>query len=819
MSNKREKFEILLKKDFVLLDGAMGTMIEALGGDMSKIHPIHSPDLIEKIHRMYIKEGADLIYASSFNANGYKLKGSGHSVEEAVKSAMSLARKAVEAEAGAKTKKRPDESSPQNKEVFVALGLGPIGRMIEPAGDMTFEEAYDYFKEMVLAGRDQADLVLIETLSDLYEAKAAILAIKENSDLPIICTMTFEKDGRTFTGMSIPAMVTTLEALGVDALGANCSLGPKEMDNVVKEICQWATIPVVVKPNAGMPDPESGKYSLRPEEFLLHMKKMMSYGVKFLGGCCGTSPEFIRLLRKEIDNYGGTFKELRPRLSTLATGLNVLVIDEPKIVGERINPSGKKDLKEALKRGDLEFVLAKGVEQNEEGASILDVNLGIPEINEAEIMVKLVKGLQKVADLPLQIDSTDPEVIEAGLRAYNGKALVNSVNGEEKSLSSILPLVKKYGAAVIGLTLDERGIPKTAEERFEIAKRIMGRALSFGIKKEDIYIDCLTLTASSEQERVKETLKALRRVKEELGLKTVLGVSNISFGLPERELINRSFLLMALEEGLDLPIMNTGDGEMMDAFRAFRVLAGYDRDSLEYINCYKDSRLRKNGGSRQESDLTPARERSLESTLKNAIKKGLAEEASRIARELLKTTEPMDIVKGLLVPALDEVGEDFESGEIFLPQLLLSAGAAQNAFSEIKAFLEENKLAREERGTILLATVKGDIHDIGKNIVKVLLENYDYRIVDLGKDVDSVEILKGIKESGASLVGLSALMTTSLQSMEESIKRIKEEFPQCKIMVGGAVLTEGYSLKIGADYYGADAKKAVDIANNHFAVL
>ena len=791
-----------MQKDRIVLDGAMGTMIEALGGDMGKIHSLASPDLIEQIHRLYCEAGADIIYASSFNANGHKLQGTEYTVKEAVQAAMTLAKKAA-----------------QGTDTLVALGLGPIGRLIEPGGDMTFEEAYEYFKEMIEAGADQADLVVVETLSDLYEAKAAVLAVKENSTLPVVVTMTFEENQRTFTGMSVPAMVVSLEALGVDALGVNCSLGPLEMAPVVQEVCAWATVPVVVKPNAGMPNPETGEYGVNPETFVEAMMQLEPLGIKMMGGCCGTTPEFIRLLKEKwgegttayIDssrqtpgNYSGGLR----RVTALTTGLNVLPLDQPRIIGERINPTGKKRFKQALIEEDFEYILQQAIQQKEQGAHILDVNVGLPEIHEPSMMARVVKDLQKVVDLPLQIDSADPEALEAGLRVYNGKPIVNSVNGEEKSLCTVLPLVKKYGAAVVGLTLDEEGIPKTSDKRVEIARRILERALSLGIPKEDVYIDCLTLTASSEQSAVMDTLTAVKRVKEELGLKTVLGVSNISFGLPNRELVNRTFLTLALGMGLDLPIINPGDGEMVGAFRATNLLANVDADGREYIQAYQDVM----GKPRPQETLR-------EMTLDRAIQQGLKEEGMELTRRLLEQEDPMDIVKNRLVPALDKVGLEFETGEIFLPQLLLSAGVAQGAFEVIKAHMEKLETQREARGTIVLATVKGDIHDIGKNIVKVLLENYDYHVIDLGKDVLSEKILEAVRDSGATLVGLSALMTTTLKSMEKTIIQIHQEFPECKVMVGGAVLTSEYAKKLGADYYGGDAKKAVDIANQHFRVV
>lgn len=818
----KKRFFELLKNDFVILDGAMGTMIQQSGADLGDIHGIagitHGP-LIQSIHRLYVEAGAQIIYANSFGANRYKLEDSGYSPEQVIMADVTNAKMAVE-----------------GTDALVALDLGPIGRLIEPGGDMTFEEAYSIFQEMVVAGKEAgADLVVMETLSDLYEAKAAILAVKENSDFPIICTMTFEANMRTFTGLGIPAMALTLEGLGVDALGINCSLGPKEMAPIVEELSRWTDLPLVVKPNAGMPDPETEEYLVGAQEFCDYMEQLIPFGVKIVGGCCGTKPEYIQALKSRFAKR--KFVRLDKTIpAAVTTGMNVLVIDQPRVIGERINPTGKKAFKEALAANNMDYIIGQGFAQKDQGADILDVNVGLPEIDEAQMMGQLVKALQRVIDLPLQIDSADPLALEAGLRVYNGKPIVNSVNGEAKSLEKILPLVKKYGASVVGLTLDEKGIPQTGQERFDIAARILEKALAAGIKKQDIYIDCLTLTASAEQEKAMDVIHSLRQVKEELQLKTVLGVSNISFGLPNRQLINHNFLTLALGAGLDLPIMNPGDDSMMDAIRAYKLLANIDKDAREYIKAYQD--FDGQGGLNRDED-PPGKLESLEKekadkrplpksktpsspekmTLIEAIERGWKEEGMSLTQEMIATRDPMEIVREFLIPALDGVGRDFESGEIFLPQLLLSAGVAQGAFDVIKEHMAAQNTQRETRGKILLATVKGDIHDIGKNIVKVLLENYDYQVIDLGKDVSQETIVEKVIEEDIKLVGLSALMTTTLKSMDSTISLLKRERPDCAIMVGGAVLTEAYAKKIGADYYGSDAKKAVDIANNHFSVV
>ncbi|WP_124099035.1 homocysteine S-methyltransferase family protein [Ruminococcus sp. Marseille-P6503] len=779
-------FKTLLKKDFVFLDGAMGTMLQAKGlkmGVAPETLNIEKPEWLIDIHRQYIEAGADIIYANTFGANRYKLGEYGYSVKEATETAIENAKAA-----------RGDS------EVLIALDIGPIGQLLEPAGTLSFEEAYDIFKEMVIAGSD-CDIIVFETMTDLYELKAAVLAAKENSSKPVVCTMTFEENMRTFTGCGISSMALTLEGLGADAIGVNCSLGPKELYPIVKELCSWTKLPVAVKPNAGLPDPVTNEYSVFPEEFAQLMKELAPLGVKMFGGCCGTSPEYIRAMRKSLadaDYYNRAVKI--PSACCCAT--NTVIIDQPRVIGERINPTGKKRFKEALLAGDIDYILGQGIEQIRAGADILDVNVGLPGIDEKGMMVRAVKSLQSVVDVPLQLDSTIPEVLEAGLRIYNGKPIVNSVNGEEKSLNSVLPLVKKYGAAVVGLCLDENGIPKSARERFEIARRIVSRAESIGIRREDVYIDCLTLTASAEQEGVTETLNAVERVKKELGCKTVLGVSNISFGLPAREIVNHNFLMMALTKGLDLPIINPNVETMMQTVRAYKLLANIDINSADFISHY---------GARKAEENKP-RQESADLNLDKAIENGLKSEGARITERLLENMDAMDIVNNMLIPALDKTGADFETGKIFLPQLIQSAGAAQSCFEVIKNHLAKSGEKSESKGKIIVATVKGDIHDIGKNIVKVLLENYGYDVIDLGKDVDCQRVVDCAVENGVHLVGLSALMTTTLASMEETIRLLRENNVDCKVMVGGAVLTAEYAEKIGADFYAKDAKESCDIA-------
>ncbi len=777
------------RKQLILLDGGMGTMLQAKGlqmGEAPERLNTDKPDWLIDIHRQYIEAGSDIIYSNTFGANRLKMKRCGIDVTETVKAAIRNARKAAE-----------------GTETLVALDIGPIGQLLAPTGTLSFEEAYDIFKEQVLAGSD-ADLIVIETMSDLYEVKAAVLAARENSTLPIVCTLTFEDNLRTFTGTCISASALTLESLGIDAIGVNCSLGPKELYPIVEEMSRWTNLPLVVKPNAGLPDPVTNEYNCSPEEFTELAKAFLPLGVKFLGGCCGTTPDYIRALREMTKDktYTPQHNEI-PAAVCCAT--NTVVIDQPRIIGERINPTGKKRFKEALLAGDIDYILSQAIEQTEAGADILDVNVGLPSIDEKAMMIRAVKELQGVVDVPLQIDSTIPEVLGAALRIYNGKPIVNSVNGEEKSLQTVLPLVKQYGAAVVGLTLDENGIPKKAEERFAIAKKILDRALSIGIRKEDVYIDCLTLTASAEQENVYETVKAVEMVKTQLGLKTVLGVSNISFGLPNRELVNCNFLQMALTKGLDLPIMNPNIASMTGAVRAYKLLMNIDVNSVDFISHY----------SGQEDKPKPQAGK-VNTDLKSAVLSGLKAECRSITKELLQTTEPMEIVNGMLIPALDQAGAEFEKGTLFLPQLIQTASASQACFEVIKEHILASGEKTVSKGKIILATVKGDIHDIGKNIVKVLLENYGYEVIDLGRDVDCQLVVDEAIKREVKLVGLSALMTTTLGSMETTVKLLKEQYPECITMVGGAVVTPDYAESIGADYYANDAKESVDIARKVF---
>lgn len=784
--------KLLSEKEFVILDGGMGTMLFKSGmkmGEVPEILGITNPDMLINIHSQYIKAGSDIIYANTFGANRYKMEKTGHSVSEIISQAIKNARKAAE-----------------GTDTLVALDIGPIGQLLEPTGYLSFEEAYDIFKEEMIAGKD-ADLVVIETMTDLLEVKAALLAAKENTDLPVLCTMTFEENMRTFTGCSVSAMALTLEGLGADAIGVNCSLGPAELKPVVEELSKWTRLPLVVKPNAGLPDPVTNEYNVGPEEFAEFMKELVKYGVRFAGGCCGTNPDYIAALKEALSGLSHEEPE-KNITSAVCSPTKTVIVNQPRIVGERINPTGKKLFKQALLDNNIDYILNQAIEQVSAGAEILDVNVGLPGIDEKKMMVNVLKELQGVVELPLQIDSTIPEVLEAALRVYSGKPIINSVNGEEASMNAVLPLAKKYGAAIVALALDENGIPKHAKDRVAVARKIMDRALLLGIPKEDIYIDCLTLTASAQQDGVMETLNAIHTVKEELGLHTILGVSNISFGLPNRETINSNFLTMAMTYGLDLAIINPNIQVMAGAVRSFRLLKGYDVNSMEFIAAY-------NNAAKKETAKTD--NTSAQMTLMEAVEAGLKNEGARITEELLKTTDSMEIINNQLIPALDKTGSDFEKGKIYLPQLILSAGVAQAAFEVIKKHIAADNKETVNKGNIVIATVKGDIHDIGKNIVKVLLENYGYNVIDLGKDVEYQAVVDAVKEYNAPLVGLSALMTTTLPSMEKTIQLIKENGLDCKIMVGGAVLTPDYAAQIGADYYAKDAKESVDIAKKVIA--
>lgn len=783
-----------IKEYILVFDGAMGTMLQKLGlkiSDLPEELNVLESEKIINIHRKYVDAGAKVITTNTFGANEIKLKQSEFSVERIIDKAIDNVKKAR-----------------GNKEIFIALDIGPIGQLLEPMGTLKFEEAYEIFKRQVIQGeKSGADIILIETMTDLYEAKAAILAAKENTNLPVFCTMTFEKNKRTFTGCTPVSMVLTLEGLGVDALGVNCSLGPNELEDIVDEIIKYSSVPIMVQPNAGLPTVKDGKtiYNIKPKEFAAFQRSIVEKGVRIVGGCCGTTDEFIREIVYSLKDV--QVKKLKEKnICGVCSSTKAVLIDGVKIIGERINPTGKKLFKEALRNNDIDYILKEAIGQVESGADILDVNVGLPEIDEEETMKKVIKEIQSIIDTPLQIDSNNPKVIEKALRVYNGKAIVNSVNGEDKVLDNLLPLIKKYGAAVVALTLDDKGIPKKAEERLKIAEKIVNKALDYGMKREDIFIDCLVLTASAQQEDVRETLKAVTLVKEKLKVKTILGVSNISFGLPNRELINKTFLAMSLQSGLDLPILNPNNKEMINIINAFKVLNNQDIGAANYIEMYANETSNSKEVKTQKSNLN----------LKEIVIKGIKEEAYSKTKELLKDRAELSIINEELIPALDEVGEKYEKGIIFLPQLIQSAETVKKAFAAIKEKLREDNSPKINKGKILMATVKGDIHDIGKNIVKVILENYGFDIIDLGKDVEVERIVEEVKKNNIKLVGLSALMTTTVNSMKDTIKALKDSGIDCKTFVGGAVLNEEYAEMINADFYAKDAKEAVDIAKRFF---
>ena len=790
-----------IKNNILVIDGAMGTMLQKKGlklGENPELLNIKEKDIVREIHKEYIDNGAMVITTNTFGANELKLAEIGYSVEEIIDAAVKLAKEAIGEKEGG----------------YAALDVGPIGQLLEPMGTLKFEEAYEIFKRQIIQGvKSGADLIIIETMTDLYEAKAALLAAKENCNLPVFVTMSFEANGRTFTGCTPESMAVVLESLGADAVGVNCSLGPAELLPIIERVTSTAWIPMMAQPNAGLPEIEDGKtvFNVTAEEFAEVMEKYLDLGVSVVGGCCGTTPEFTKKLREFADTRKVVKRDNKP-FSCVCTPSNMVKIDEVKVVGERINPTGKKVFQQALRDNNIEYILKQAIDQVEAGADILDVNVGLPEINETETMVKVVKEIQGILNVPLQLDSSDADCLEAALRIYNGKPSVNSVNGEDEKLEEILPLIKKYGASVIGLTLDKGGIPPTAEERFAIAEKIVNRALEYGIKKEDIFIDCLVLTASAQQKEVQETLKAVRMVHEKLGVKTLLGVSNIYFGLPCRQLINETFLASALANGLDLPIMNRNSQGIMDDINYFKVLANMDKGAEKYISLYGNAKV-------ERGTLTSKKEESKEEVrdLKYIVIKGLKEEAAKETKRLLSEKTELEIVNELLIPALDIVGAKYEKGELFLPQLIQSAETVKEAFEVLKLSLSESNANSISKGKIILATVQGDIHDIGKNIVKVILENYGYEVIDLGKDVPVEKVVEEAIKNDIKLVGLSALMTTTLKSMEETIKALKENNYKGKVFVGGAVLTPEYAEKIGADYYSKDAKESVEVAKKVFA--
>ena len=803
--------ELFKQSNTILLDGGMGTMLQAAGlklGARPEELNITDPALIEGIHGQYAAAGSRIVNANTFGASAHKLAGSAYTLEQIITAGIENCKRAC-APYGALT----------------ALDVGPLGELLEPSGTLAFEDAVAEYARIVKAGEAAgADLIFFETYTDLYELKAALLAAKENTRLPILASMSFEAGGRTFTGCTVESFAATARGLGADAVGINCSLGPKEIFPMAKRLAEAVpgNFPVFVKPNAGLPRADGSGYDITPQLFALQMKPYRELHLFAAGGCCGTTPEFIKLLN-------GTFAGCTPgrpahRMpSVLCTPVDTVTVDGITVVGERINPTGKKRFQQALREGDMTYVLEQAVSQAEAGAQILDVNVGAPGVDEPVLMEQVVKALQSVTSLPLQLDSSNVEALARGLRVYNGKPIVNSTNGEPEKLAAILPLCKKYGAAIVGLAIDEKGIQPKAADRVAIARRITEAALAAGIPREDIYIDCLTLTASAQQEDVLATVQALEACKKELGVRTVLGVSNISFGLPCRTYLNTTFLTMAMYAGLDLAIMNPSSEEMMAAVYAYNVLTNRDKQSTKYIERFAD-RVPASTALAQAAKAVPAAsaaEAELTgpyAALMKAVEKGLKGDAAAHTRALLAEKQPLEVVDEALIPALDIVGAKYEKGTLFLPQLLQAASAAQSAFEEIKTAIAQKGEGSASKGRIVLATVKGDVHDIGKNIVRVILENYGFEVLDLGRDVPVETVVDTVREKDVHLVGLSALMTTTLKSMEETIAALHAAQLDCKIMVGGAVLTPEYAEKIGADWYAKDAKRSADIAKEFFGV-
>ena len=807
--------ELFNQPNTILLDGGMGTMLQAAGmklGTRPEDLNLENPELIRSIHAKYAAAGSRVVNANTFGASPHKLADSKYTLEEVITAGIANCKQAV-APYGA----------------LVTLDVGPLGELLEPSGTLAFEDAVAEYGRIVRAGvAAGADILYFETFTDLYEMKAALLAAKENSTLPIMASMSFEANGRTFTGCTVESFAATARGLGANAVGINCSLGPKEIFPMAKRLAEAVPgdFPVFVKPNAGLPRADGSGYDITPQLYAMQMKPYRELHLFAAGGCCGTTPEFIQMLN-------GVFADCKPgrpehpMLSVICSPVDCVNVDGITVVGERINPTGKKRFQQALRDGDMNYILEQAVSQAEAGAQILDVNVGAPGVDEPARMEQVVKALQSVVSLPLQLDSSHAEALERGLRVYNGKPIVNSVNGEPEVLEKVLPLCKKYGAAVVGLAIDERGIQPKAEDRVAIARRIKKAALEAGIPQEDIYIDCLTLTASAQQEDVLATVQALHTCKTELGVRTILGVSNISFGLPCRPYLNTTFLTMAMYAGLDLAIMNPSSEEMMAAVYAYNVLTNRDKQSGRYIARYADqvpasAALAKAMQDKAASGVPAAAEAAGPAVsgpyapLMKAVEQGLKGEAAACTKALLAEKEPLELVDEALIPALDIVGVKYEKGKLFLPQLLQAASAAQSAFDEIKTAIAQRGGAGASKGRIVLATVKGDVHDIGKNIVKVILENYGFEVIDLGRDVPVETVVETVREKDVHLVGLSALMTTTIKSMEETIAALHAAKLDCKVMVGGAVLTPEYAEKIGADWYAKDAKQSADIAKEFF---
>lgn len=799
-----------IRKRIIFFDGGMGSLLQAKGlktGELPETWNITHPDVLCRIHQEYLEAGCDVLTTNTFGANGLKFDGDGESgdhgyrLDEIVAAAVRNARTAV-AECG---------------KGYIALDLGPTGKLLKPLGDLGFHEAYELYKEVVLAGaRSGADLILIETMSDGYEAKAAVLAAKENCSLPVFVTMIFDGTGKLLTGGDVKSTVALLEGLGVDALGINCGLGPVRMKDILWELLKVTSLPVIVNPNAGLPRSENGEtvYDIDANEFAAVMEEIVSMGANAVGGCCGTTPEHMKKTVERCKGMQQLLPERKTRCVISSYARAVVIGEEPVIIGERINPTGKSKFKQALRDRNLEYILREGVMQQDNGAHVLDVNVGLPEIDEPAMMEEVVKELQSIVDLPLQIDTSDADAMARAMRIYNGKPLINSVNGKEESMNAVFPLVKKYGGVVVALALDESGIPETADGRIAVARKIYKRAAEYGIEPKDILIDALCLTVSSESKGALTTLETVRRVREELGGRTILGVSNISFGLPQREIINAAFFTMALQSGLSAAIINPNSEAMMRAYYSFRALADMDPQCGDYIEIYGGQTASLGATFTKGRDTDTGTPAGVSMTLGESIIRGLREGAFAAVKELLKTKDALSVINEEMIPALDLVGKGFEKGSVFLPQLLMSAEAAKAAFEVIKERMTTSGQVQEKKGKIILATVKGDIHDIGKNIVRVLLENYGYEVIDLGKDVPPELVVETAVSQKVPLVGLSALMTTTVPSMEETIRMLRVSAPWTKVMVGGAVLTEEYAVTIGADRYCKDAMASVNYAES-----
>ena len=799
------KFADLWGKRLVFFDGAMGTMLQQAGlkgGELPELWNLEKPEVVEGIHRRYREAGCDILKTNTFGANRFKLAGTGHTVEEIVCRAVELARRGA------------------GKDGLVALDIGPTGKLLQPLGDLAFEDAYQAFREMAQAGEKAgADCILIETFSDTYEVKAAVLAAKESTSLPVIATMIFDGRGKLLTGGDIPAAAALLEGLGVDALGFNCGAGPEQMKALLPQLLGCCALPVVVNPNAGLPRSEDGQtvFDVEPAAFAASMRELAGMGLWAAGGCCGTTPAHLAAMIDACRGLPLTRREDSGKtlVSSYAHAVEIGSA-EPVIIGERINPTGKSRFKQALREGDMDYILREGIAQQKNGAHILDVNVGLPEIDEPALMEQVVCRLQGVTDLPLQIDTSDPQAMERALRAYNGKPLINSVNGKAESMRTVFPLVKKYGGVVVCLTLDEDGIPETAQGRLAVARKIVETAAQYGIAKKDLLVDVLTMTVSTGQHAAKVTLEVLRLVRPELGVHTVLGVSNVSFGLPQREVVNAAFYTLALHSGLDAAILNPNSAGMMNAYATYRALMGLDVGCAAYIERMAALPASVPAAVAAEKPAAGEKTPAGDTGLREAVRRGLKERAAASAAEELGRKEPMAVIEEELMPALDEVGKAFEAGTLFLPQLLMSAEAAKAAFEVLREHMSRTGGRPEKKQKVILATVKGDIHDIGKNIVKVLMENYGYDVIDLGKDVDPQVVADTAVEQDVRLVGLSALMTTTVSSMAQTIDLLRRVKPECRVVVGGAVMTQAYADQIGADCYSPDAMATVHYAQRLF---